>query len=114
MKEKKQQLLKALGLEVTDHNMDIIGEWVTRTSRLVSGFFTMDPLLFGDEKKKTFAFNYTKTCLEIGRLAINSCGEMVKEEANLERKLDVYKPHILVWDLSNKDNLGPMPNGEIQ
>ena len=75
------------------------------------GSFELDPLLIGEEKKKQMAYNYTKTCLEIGRMAQTNCGEMIKEEANLSSKFDLYKCHILVWDLSIPQE---QKRGEIQ
>ena len=113
MKEKSEELLLALGLDKSEKNLQVVLEWTKRHSKLVTHVFGMDPLLLGSDKKKELAFKYTKACLEIGRLAVNSCGEMLKEKASLKNKFDVYQPQILVWDLSMKNN-GLLAPGEKQ
>jgi hypothetical protein len=99
MKEKVLQLLAVLNLPQTPENHDIVQAWFSKNSKLIQGIFPMDPNLFGQEKEKAWTYGLTKTCLEIGRLAVIEAGEIEETKASLQQKVHLYRPRILVWDL---------------
>ena len=106
MEEKVKSLVIALGLEDSPANCKIVQEWISRNSVRVFYEFTLDPLLIGKDKKEKWAWGFKKSCLEIGQIAVINCGEIIKEGATLDRKDDLYRPQILVWDLAQKQPIG--------